>query len=87
MKNYRPEGAFKTAWPNGPQAKTGTVNPILQLINMVVNEAAGERKPEFSGTLRIFEPRTTTNMFSRYSETGMNCLIQFPKLPGLRLWI
>jgi hypothetical protein len=23
----------------------------------------------------------------RYSDTGMNCLIHAPKLPGLRLWI
>ena len=66
------------------------LSPVKRAFNTAANAAAGERKPRRtrSGTLRMCrEPRTTcTSMLdSRYSETGMNCLIQLPKLPGLRL--
>jgi hypothetical protein len=59
---------------------------------MDANEAAGEQKPEAypPGYVEDFcEPRTKLAAIfsSRYSLTGMNCLIQLPNPPGLRLWI
>jgi hypothetical protein len=57
---------------------------------MAANEAAGEQKPEayppgyVEDFLRI-ENEVAAIFSSRYSETGMNCLIHAPKLPGFRL--
>ena len=62
-------------------------------LKTAANAAAGEKKPEAypPGTLRIFRAENKVGRrfqrppFGRYSETGINCRIQFPKLPGLRL--
>jgi hypothetical protein len=57
---------------------------------VAANEAADEQKPGTYPPGYVedgFEPKTKlAGVFSiRYSETGMNCLIHAPKLPGLRL--
>ena len=62
----------------------------MRMLKTATSKAAGERQPEAypSGYVEdCFEPRTTlAGVFSiRYSETGMNCLIHAPKLPGFRL--
>jgi hypothetical protein len=62
------------------------------MLKTAANEAAGEKEPQaypLGYVEDCFEPRTKlAGVFSiRYSETGMNCLTQAPKLPGLRLWI
>ena len=60
------------------------------MLKTATNKAAGETQPEAYPPGYVedcFEPRTTwVGVFSiRYSETGMNCLIHAPKLPGFRL--
>jgi hypothetical protein len=46
------------------------------------------RRRTLRGTLRIFcelKTKVAAILSSRHSLTGMNCLIQAPKLPGFRL--
>ncbi len=60
----------------------------LRLLNMVATEQNLEAY--LLGMLRIsYELRTplVTIFSSRYSETGMNCRIHAPKLPGFLLWM
>jgi hypothetical protein len=57
---------------------------------MAANEAADEQKPEAYPLGYVEEIWGVKNEAGghfrrRYSETGMNCLIHAPKLPGLRL--
>jgi len=61
-----------------------------RLLKQPASKAAGEKQPEaypLGYVEDCFEPRTKlAGVFSiRYSETGMNCLIHAPKLPGFRL--
>ena len=61
-----------------------------RMLKTSVNKAAGKKEPQTYPLWYVedcFEPRTTlAGVFSiRYSETGMNCLIHAPKLPGFRL--
>lgn len=60
------------------------------MLKTSVNKAADETQPQaypLGYVEDCFEARTTLpGVFSiRYSETGMNCLIHAPKLPGFRL--
>ena len=60
------------------------------MLKTSANKAADEKQPQaypLGYVEDCFEARTKlAGVFSiRYSETGMNCLIQLPKLPGLRL--
>jgi hypothetical protein len=60
------------------------------MLKTTANKAAGEKEPQAYPLRYVedcFESRTKlAGVFSiRYSETGMNCLIQAPKLPGFRL--
>ncbi len=63
---------------------------LMRMLKTAANEAADEKQPQaypLGYVEACFEVRTKLpGVFSiRYSETGMNCLIQAPKLPGLRL--
>ena len=62
----------------------------MRMLKMAANKAAGEKEPQaypLGYVEDCFEPRTKlAGVFSiRYSETGMNCRIHAPKLPGFRL--
>ena len=62
------------------------------MLKTAANKAAGKRQPQAYPMGYVedwIEPRTQfAGVFSiRYSETGMNCRIHAPKLPGLRLWM
>ena len=64
----------------------------MRMLKTAANKAAGERQPQAYPLGYVedwIEPRTQfAVVFSiRYSETGMNCRTQAPKLPGFRLWI
>jgi len=60
------------------------------MVKTSVNKAADEKQPQaypLGYVEDCFEARTKLpGVFSiRYSETGMNCRIHAPKLPGFRL--
>ena len=60
------------------------------MLKTAANKAAGESQPQAYPLGYVedwIEPRTPfADVFGiRYSDTGMNCRIQAPKLPGLRL--
>lgn len=60
------------------------------MLKTAANKTAGEKEPQAYPTGYVedcFEPGTTLpgDFSIRYSETGMNCLIHAPKLPGFRL--
>jgi len=62
----------------------------VRMLKTAASKAAGEKEPQaypLGYVEDCFEPRTKlAGVFSiRYSETGMNCLIHAPKLPGFRL--
>jgi hypothetical protein len=63
---------------------------LMRMLKTAANEAAGEKEPQTYPLRYVedcFEPRTKLpGVFSiRYSETGINCRIHAPKLPGFRL--
>jgi hypothetical protein len=62
----------------------------VRMVKTSVNKAADEKQPQaypLGDVEDCFEARTKLpGVFSiRYSETGMNCRIHAPKLPGFRL--
>ena len=72
--------------------KVGTTpaNPRRAETRCFPMKAACEKQPKAYPLVYVedcFEPRTKlAGVFSiRYSETGMNCRIHAPKLPGFRL--
>jgi hypothetical protein len=63
---------------------------LMRMLKTAANEAADEKQPQaypLGYVEDCFEARTKLpGVFSiRYSETGMNCRIHAPKLPGFRL--
>jgi hypothetical protein len=62
----------------------------VRMLKTWANKAADEKQPQaypLGYVEDCFEARTQlAGVFSiRYSETGMNCRIHAPKLPGFRL--